>query len=74
MGFCVEVKQPSLSVFKEFYVRVERESRKKLKVVQSDKGGEYTGLFEEYCKTQCIKLEYTVPKTPELNGHVERMN
>ena len=27
-----------------------------------------------YCKTQGIKLEYTVPKTPELNGLAERMN
>ena len=27
-----------------------------------------------YCKTQGIKLEYTVPKTSELNGLAERMN
>ena len=27
-----------------------------------------------YCKTQGIKLEYTVSKTPELNGLAERMN
>ena len=27
-----------------------------------------------YCKTQGIKLEYTVPKTPKLNGLAERMN
>ena len=27
-----------------------------------------------YCKTQGIKLEYMVPKTPELNGLEERMN
>ena len=24
--------------------------------------------FEMYCKTQGIKLEYTMPKTPKLNG------
>ena len=27
-----------------------------------------------YCKTQGIKIEYTVPKTLELNGLAERMN
>ena len=27
-----------------------------------------------YCKIQGIKLEYTVPKTPELNGLAEMIN
>ena len=27
-----------------------------------------------YCKSQGIKLEYTVPKTLELNGLAKRMN
>ena len=34
----------------------------------------FRGQFEEYCKTQGIRLEYTVPKTPELNGLAMRMN
>ena len=46
----------------------------KLKVVRIDNGSEYRGQFEMYCKTQGIKLEYTVPNTPELNGITERMN
>ena len=35
-----------------------------MKVVRIDNGGE----------TQAIKLEYTLSKTPELNGLAERMN
>ena len=63
-----------LPVFKQFHVRVERESGRKLKVVQTDNGDKYKGQFEEYCKNQGIKLEYTAPKTPELNGFAKRMN
>ncbi len=30
--------------------------------------------FESYLKTEGIKHEYTIPKTPEQNGVSERMN
>ena len=50
---------------------VERETRRKLKV---NNGGEYHGPFEAYCKTYGIKLEKTLPKTPQLNGVEKRMN
>ena len=68
------MKDQVLSVFKEFQAKAERESRRKLKVVRTDNGGEYRGQFEEYCKTQGIKLEYMVSKNPELNVLGERMN
>ena len=51
-----------------------RETGRKLKAVRADNGGEYRGQFEEYCRSKGIRLEYTVPKTPELNGLAERMN
>ena len=34
----------------------------------------YWGQFEEYCRSKGIRLEFTVPKMPELNGLAERMN
>ena len=74
MGFCVEKQRPGTPEFQEFQARVERETGKKLKCVGSDNGGEYRGPFENYCKAQGIKLEKTVPKTPQLNGVAERMN
>ena len=36
--------------------------------------GKYRGQFEEYYKTQGIKLEYILSETPELNGIAEKMN
>ena len=73
-AFVLKSKDQVLSVFKEFHARVERESGQKLKAVRTDNGGEYMGQFEQYCKSHGIKLEYTVPKTPQLNGLAERMN
>ena len=73
-AFVLRSKDQVLSLLKEFQARAERESSRKLKVVRTDNGGEYRGQFEEYCKAQGIRIKYIVPKTPELNGLVERMN
>ena len=70
----LKTKDQVLSVFKEFHARVERETSRKLKAVRADNGAEYQGQFEEYCWKKGIRLEYTVPKTPELNGLAERKN
>jgi transposase InsO family protein len=43
-------------------------------VSRADNGGEYRGPFEEYCRSHGIRLEKTVPKTPQHNGVAERMN
>ena len=74
MGFVLKLKDQELSFFKEFQARMERESGRKMKAIRIDNNGEYRGPFEEYCKDQGIRIEYTVPKTPELNGLVERIN
>ena len=52
----------------------ERKNGRKLKAVRANIGGEYQGQFKEYCRSEGIQLEYTVPKMPELNGLAERMN
>ncbi|KAE8663641.1 hypothetical protein F3Y22_tig00112925pilonHSYRG00085 [Hibiscus syriacus] len=57
-----------LDAFKEFHALVECETRRKIKCVRSDNGGEYRGHFEAYCKKYDIRLERTPPKTPQLNG------
>ncbi len=45
------------------------------KVLRSDRGGEYVNTsLEDYCADNGIKIELTVPYTPEQNGVAERMN
>lgn len=51
-----------LEFFKDFYVKVERETGMKLKFVRADNGGEYRGLFEVYCKIYGIRLAKLVFK------------
>ena len=70
----LKTKDQVLSVFKELHARVQRETGRKLKAVRAHNGGEYRGQFEEYCRSKGIRLKFTVPKTPELNGLDERMN
>ncbi|URE40384.1 hypothetical protein MUK42_35170 [Musa troglodytarum] len=72
--FLPELQDQVLDVFKEFHVSVERETGRKLKSVRADNGGEYRGPFENYCRFHGIRLEKTVPKTPQQNGVAERMN
>jgi len=72
--FALKTKDQVLDVFKAFHMKVERETGKQLKYVRADNGGEYRGPFEEYCRSHSIRLEKTVPKTPQHNGVVERMN
>ena len=54
---------------------MERSSGKKLNILRTDNGGEYVSTkFEDYLKSEGIRHECTVPKTPEQNGVAERMN
>jgi transposase InsO family protein len=46
-----------------------------LKVVRSDRGGEFMSSdFKEFCNKHGIKREYTILGTPTQNGVVERQN
>ena len=46
-----------------------------VKIIRSDNGGEYiSNIFENYLKTEGIKHERTIRKTPEQNGVAECMN
>ena len=67
-------KDEVLDVFKDFHVKVERQTGKQLKSIRADNGSEYRGSFEQYCKSHGIKLENMVPKTQHQNGIAERMN
>ena len=54
---------------------VETETSLKVKCLRSDNGGEYiNGGFSEYCVAQGIRMEKTIPRTPQQNGVAERMN
>lgn len=42
--------------------------------IQVDGGSEFMAEFEQACKKHQIELAVLAPKSPKLNGHVERIN
>ena len=58
-----------LSKFKDFKAQVENSSGKRIKILRSDNGGEYTSTgFNDFWKEAGIKRELTVPYNPQQNG------
>ncbi|KAH9659545.1 hypothetical protein KPL70_023885 [Citrus sinensis] len=71
----IKKKSDIFPVFKEYKVRVELESGKKIKCLRTDNGGEYTDdEFLAFCKQEGIQRQFTVACTPQQNGVAEQMN
>jgi transposase InsO family protein len=68
-------KDKVFSKFKEFKALIENLSKRKIKILSSDNGGEYTSKeFANFCKDVGIKRELTTPYNPQQNGVAERKN
>ena len=53
---------------------VETETSLKVKCLRSDNEEYIDGGFSEYCAAQGIRMEKTIPGTPQQNGVAKRMN
>ena len=59
--------------FKEFRTMIEKQTKKRIKILRSDNGGEYmSGAFKKYYKENGIQQHFTVSHTPQQNGIAER--
>ena len=68
-------KDEVFEIFKEFMALVENLSRKKIKILRLDNGGEFSSNeFKYFYKYDRIKRELTIPYNPQQNGVVERNN
>ena len=67
-------KDETLEKFKEFKLEVKNQLKTTIKVVRSDRGGEYDGPFNALCKEHGIIHQTTAPYSPESNGVAERKN
>ena len=73
--YVLKKKDEVFKYFQEWKALVERSSGKKLNILHTDNGGKYVSTkFEDNLKSEGIRHERTVPKTPEQNGVAERMN
>ncbi|MBF6309039.1 transposase family protein, partial [Nocardia farcinica] len=61
--------------FAAFVALAETQTGKRVKVLRSDNGGEYTsGAMAKLCADRGIEQKFTPSYTPQLNGVAERMN
>ncbi|KAL0405601.1 UNVERIFIED_CONTAM: hypothetical protein Slati_3874000, partial [Sesamum latifolium] len=69
------ISKDGIRRFKEYRLEVENQTNRKIKVLQSDRGGEYlSGEFIDYLKENGILSQWAPPGTPQLNRVAERRN
>ena len=68
-------KSDVFAIFKKFQMLVERQSGYLLKVLRSDRGGEYnSNEFKKFCDSIGLSRQLSVGHTPKQNGVAERKN
>ncbi|KAJ4751816.1 polyprotein [Rhynchospora pubera] len=73
--FFLKNKSETLEHFKKFKAMTEKQTGKQLKVLRSDRGGEYQSKeFNQFCEKEGIHHQLTTPYTPQQNGVAERKN
>lgn len=73
--YLLKNKSEVLNKLKEYYNYATQHFNGNLLKLRSDNGGEYVSHeLQEFCRDKGIKLEYTVPYNPQMNGVAERMN
>ncbi|KAL4353579.1 hypothetical protein GQ457_06G019510 [Hibiscus cannabinus] len=73
--YFLENKSETFEKFQKFKAMVENQSGCHIKVLCTDRGGEFMSKeFNLFCEDNGIRRELTIPYTPEQNGVAERKN
>jgi len=72
--YLLKTKDEAIEKFAMYKLEVENQLNKKIKVVRSDRGGEYVEPFGAFCAQHGIVHEVTPPYSPQSNGVAERKN
>lgn len=73
--YLIKHKSDTFEVFKRYQNEVENQLGRKIKVLRSDRGGEYLSIeFFDHLRNCGIVSQLTPPRTPQLNGVAERRN
>jgi transposase InsO family protein len=67
--YFLKTKDEVFNKFKEFKALIENLSERKIKILRSDNGGEYTSKeFVNFCKDVGINMELNTPYNPQQNS------
>ena len=72
--YLLRSKDEALEMFQHFKNEVENQLDRKIKVIRSDRGGEYEAPFGDFCSQHGIIHQTTAPYSPQKNGVAERKN
>jgi len=82
--YLLHSKNEALDAFKVFKAEFQKQCGKQIKIVRSDRGGEYygrhtedgqaPGSFAKFLQEHGIVAQYTMPGSPDQNGVAERRN
>ena len=72
--YLLKSKDEAIEKFVLYKNEVENQLNKKIKVLRSDRGGEYESPFGEFCAEHGIIHQTTAPYSPQQNGVAERKN
>ncbi|KAD4586033.1 hypothetical protein E3N88_23634 [Mikania micrantha] len=72
--YLLKSKDEAIDKFVLYKTEVENQLNKKIKVLRSDRGGEYVSPFADICAQNGIIHECTAPYSPQQNGIAERKN
>lgn len=73
--YLLEKKSEVFEHLKAYIQKSENSHQLKVSKIRCDNGGEYSSLkLKSWCRDKGITLDYTVPRTPQLDGTSERLN
>ncbi|KAD4584610.1 hypothetical protein E3N88_22211 [Mikania micrantha] len=73
--FMLKTKDGAFEQFKMFKTSTELQYGRKIRVLRTDRGGEFTSReFSLFCEQEGITRQLTAPYSPQQNGIVERRN
>ena len=72
--YLMRSKDEAVEKFALYKTEVENQLNKKIKILRSDRGGEYEAPFAQICAENGIIHQTTAPYSPEQNGVAERKN
>nr|GEY40280.1 hypothetical protein [Tanacetum cinerariifolium] len=73
--FFLATKDETSPILKTFITGVENQLNLRVKVIRSDNETEFKNNdLNQFCRMKGIKKEFSVPRTPQQNGIVERKN
>ena len=71
--YLLRSKGEAFDAFKLYKAEIENQLEKRIKILRSDRGGEYfTREFDAFCEENGIKHERTSPFTSQQNGLAEK--